>query len=198
MLRKGKLRLLDINHFIAEYGYWALFIGCLAEGETVTLLGGLAAHEGLLRYWAVVAVVALGGIAGDQLLYFIGRRYGTAVLRRFKRAQSNIERANRLILRHPRGFVIGVRFMYGFRLIGPLLIGASRLPPAKFVPLNILGAAAWALIFVTLGYLGGQVIAPWLEKVDHHLKFGLLAVAALVLVWLVPRAVRYALRRRRR
>ncbi|WP_413735559.1 DedA family protein [Sodalis sp. RH21] len=189
---------MDINHFIAEYGYWALFIGCLAEGETVTLLGGLAAHEGLLRYWAVVAVVALGGIAGDQLLYFIGRSYGTAVLRRFKQAQPNIERANRLILRHPRGFVIGVRFMYGFRLIGPLLIGASRLPPAKFVPLNILGAVAWALIFVTLGYLGGQVIAPWLEKVDHHLKFGLLAVAALVLVWLVPRAVRYVLRRRRR
>ena len=54
-------------------------------------------------------------------------------------------------------FVIGVRFMYGFRIIGPVLIGASRLPPSRFVPLNILGAILWATIFVMLGYFGGAI-----------------------------------------
>ena len=29
------------------------------------------------------------------------------------------------------------RFMYGFRVIGPTLIGASQLPPKIFLPLNI-------------------------------------------------------------
>lgn len=37
--------------------------------------------------------------------------------------------------------------MYGFRVIGPTLIGASQLPPKIFLPLNILGAFARALIF---------------------------------------------------
>ncbi len=189
---------MDINHFIAQYGYWALFIGCLAEGETVTLLAGLAAHDGLLRYGMVVFIAALGGLVGDLTLYFIGRRYGHRVLRRFKRAQPNIERANRLILRYPLWFVLGVRFMYGFRLIGPLMIGASRLAPARFVPLNFLGAVLWAFIFVTLGYWGGRVIEPWLHKVDHHLKYGLLLVGLLLLIWLVPRAIRYLLRRKPR
>ena len=31
-----------------------------------------------------------------------------------------------------------------------LLIGASRLPPKVFMPLNILGAIVWALLFVRL------------------------------------------------
>lgn len=37
---------MDLNTLISQYGYAALVIGSLAEGETVTLLGGLAAHQG--------------------------------------------------------------------------------------------------------------------------------------------------------
>ncbi|STW49580.1 DedA family inner membrane protein YohD [Klebsiella pneumoniae] len=60
--------------------------------------------------------------------------------------------------------------MYGFRVIGPLLIGASRLPPRIFLPLNIVGALVWALLFTTIGYLGGEVVGPWLHHLDAHLK----------------------------
>ncbi|STJ28520.1 DedA family membrane protein [Escherichia coli] len=37
---------MDLNTLISQYGYAALVIGSLAEGETVTLLGGVAAHQG--------------------------------------------------------------------------------------------------------------------------------------------------------
>lgn len=74
---------MDINSLIAHYGYAALVIGSLAEGETITLLGGVAAHQGLLKFPLVVISVALGGMIGDQLLYLLGRRYGGKILRRF-------------------------------------------------------------------------------------------------------------------
>ncbi len=154
---------LDINALITQYGYLALFIGCIAEGETFTLLGGVAAHEGLLHYVGVVLAAMGGGIVGDQLLYWVGRRWGTRILRRFKKHQDKVVKANRLIKRRPSLFVIGVRFMYGFRLIGPIIIGASRLNPMKFFILNVIGAAMWSLIFVTLGYFAGGIIAPWLH-----------------------------------
>lgn len=184
---------MDINGLIAQYGYAALVIGSVAEGETITLLGGVAAHQGLLRFWLVVASVALGGMIGDQLLYLLGRRYGGRILRRFSRHEKKIRRAQKLIQRRPYLFVIGSRFMYGFRIIGPLLIGASRLPPKLFLPLNILGAIIWALIFTTLGYVGGEVIGPWLHNLDQHLKHWIWIVLALA----IALALRYWFTHRR-
>ncbi len=184
---------MDFNSLIEHYGYAALLIGSVAEGETVTLLGGVAAHQGLLKLPLVVASVALGGMIGDQLLYLAGRHFGDKILARFPHYQKKINRARRLINKHPNWFVIGTRFMYGFRIIGPILIGASRLPPKIFLPLNIIGAIAWALIFTTLGYVGGEVIAPWLHSLDKHLKHWIwLAVAVALVVairlWLKHRA----------
>ncbi|PXP25186.1 DedA family protein [Salmonella enterica] len=192
MLNAGGGLRMDINTLITHYGYAALVIGSMAEGETVTLLGGVAAHQGLLKFPLVAAAVALGGMMGDQLLYLLGRCYGGEILRRFPRYHTKIRRAQKMIPRHPYLFVIGTRFMYGFRVVGPLLIGASRLPPKIFLPLNIVGALIWALLFTTLGYLGGEVIAPWLHDLDQHLRHGVWLILAIVLVV----GVRWWLKRR--
>ncbi len=182
---------IDINGLITQYGYLALLIGCIAEGETFTLLGGVAAHEGLLHYGGVVVAAMVGGIIGDQLLFWLGRRYGKRILRRFSKHQATIGKANRLIQKHPSLFVIGVRFMYGFRIIGPIIIGTSRLKSLRFFVLNIIGAALWALIFVTLGYFAGEIIAPWLHKLDQHLKH-LVWLAAAIATGII---LRYLIRR---
>ncbi|HAZ2883374.1 TPA: DedA family protein [Salmonella enterica subsp. enterica serovar Kentucky] len=192
MLNAGGGLRMDINTLITHYGYAALVIGSMAEGETVTLLGVVAAHQGLLKFPLVAAAVALGGMMGDQLLYLLGRCYGGKILRRFPRYHTKIRRAQKMIQRHPYLFVIGTRFMYGFRVVGPLLIGASRLPPKIFLPLNIVGALIWALLFTTLGYLGGEVIAPWLHDLDQHLRHGVWLILAIVLVV----GVRWWLKRR--
>ncbi|EDT5075660.1 DedA family protein [Salmonella enterica subsp. enterica serovar Nottingham] len=192
MLNAGGGLRMDINTLITHYGYAALVIGSMAEGETVTLLGGVAAHQGLLKFPLVAAAVALGGMMGDQLLYLLGRCYGGKILRRFPRYHTKIRRAQKMIQRHPYLFVIGTRFMYGFRVVGPLLIGASRLPPKIFLPLNIVGALIWALLFTTLGYLGGEVIAPWLHDLDQRLRHGVWLILAIVLVV----GVRWWLKRR--
>ena len=34
-----------IEYWIAQYGLIAVFLGCLAEGETAALLGGFFAHQ---------------------------------------------------------------------------------------------------------------------------------------------------------
>ena len=173
---------MDINNLISHYGYAALVIGSMAEGETITLLGGVAAHQGLLKFPLVVISVAQGGMIGDQLLYLLGRRFGGKLLKRFSHHQARIRKAQRMIQRRPYLFVIGTRFMYGFRVIGPLLIGASRLPPKVFLPLNVLGALVWALIFTTLGYLGGEAIGPWLHHLDAHLKHWIWLILVVALV----------------
>jgi hypothetical protein len=58
---------LDVNSLLVNYGYWAVFIGCLLEGETILILGGLAAHQSSLRLVHVIVIATLGGMLGDQI-----------------------------------------------------------------------------------------------------------------------------------
>jgi len=60
---------LDLNALLATYGYWVVFIGCLLEGETVLILGGMAAHQQVLQLWPVMAWASVGGMLGDQMLF---------------------------------------------------------------------------------------------------------------------------------
>lgn len=177
---------INIHNLIMHYGYFALFVGCLAEGETFVLLGGIAAHQGLLHFGGVIAATMLGGIIGDQLLFWIGNRYGSRVLMRLTSQPEKIEKAKNLINRHPAWFIIGTRFMYGFRIIGPILIGSSGISRQLFLGFNILGAAIWSLLFTTLGFFAGKLIAPWMEKIENYLGplfWGVAGVISLFALW---------------
>lgn len=149
---------LDINNLLANYGYWAVFIGCLLEGETILILGGLAAHQTALHLPQVIAIAALGGMLGDQILFWVGRYFGPRLLPKLHRQQATIDRVTDLIERYPTASIFSVRFLYGMRLIGPLVIGASRLSPIRFSLINLLGAAVWATLFVMGGYWAGEAL----------------------------------------
>ncbi|WP_409519214.1 DedA family protein, partial [Pseudescherichia sp.] len=59
------------------------------------------------------------------------------------------------------------------------------LSPRIFIPLNIVGAIVWALIFTTLGYVGGEVVGPWLHTLDQHLKHWIWLIVAVVVVFIL-------------
>ncbi|ROL79848.1 hypothetical protein BLX41_09520 [Pseudomonas protegens] len=173
---------LDLNALIAAYGYWVIFIGCLLEGETVLILGGMAAHQGSLQWPQVIGWATLGGILGDQLLFWTGRYCGARLLPRLKRHQAAIERVQGLIQRYPSTSVFAVRFLYGMRLVGPMVIGASGLAPWRFALLNVLGAAVWASLFVGAGYWAGEALQHVLGDLKPYRLPIFVAVVALVAV----------------
>ena len=65
-----------MGHWIAEYGYAAVFIGCLLEGETILILAGFAAHEGQLSLPLTIFIAFVAGTLGDQIFYGLGRCAG--------------------------------------------------------------------------------------------------------------------------
>lgn len=152
---------MNLPALVAEYGYVAVFVGSLLEGETVLLLAGAAAHRGYLSFYAVTALAFCGGMLGDQLLFAVGRRYGVDLLRRYPTLAARAEPARQAIKRHQNLLVVGVRFMYGLRLIGPFMIGMSEVSSQRFLYLNMLGAAIWAPAVVGVGYAFGHTL-DWL------------------------------------
>lgn len=61
---------MNIAQILQDYGYPAVFLGTLHEGETIMLLGGLAAHPGYLSLDWVIACGFCGTLIGDQLYFF--------------------------------------------------------------------------------------------------------------------------------
>ena len=56
-----------LQDVIDKYGYAAVLIGTFLEGETILVIGGLAARLGYLKLqWVIVAAFA-GSLAGDQI-----------------------------------------------------------------------------------------------------------------------------------
>jgi membrane protein DedA with SNARE-associated domain len=60
---------MDIEGIIREYGYLAIVANTFIEGETIQIIAGWFAHEGLLDYRLVILAGFSGTVAGDQLYY---------------------------------------------------------------------------------------------------------------------------------
>ena len=176
---------MNLSTLIETHGYWLLAIGCLLEGETILILAGFAAHRGYLNLYAVLAIASMAGFAGDQFYFWLGRRHGNAVLARWPSVIAQSERLHRLMDRYHAAVIIGVRFAYGLRIAGPVLIGMSSISRLKFALLNALGAVLWAILIAGLGWVFGQAAEAILGQIKHlegWLLLGL-AVAGAALWW---------------
>ncbi len=174
---------MSLPQLLADYGYFAVFAGSLLEGETILVLAGFAAHQGHLSLPWVVAVAFCGGTLGDQIFFFVGRRYGESLLRRLPRMAGNAERVNRLLLRHYAGLIVGVRFMYGLRIVGPIVIGMSQVPARRFLLFNLIGAAIWSVVIAGVGFLFGQTLRWLFADLDRYewvVALAIVGIAGLV------------------
>ena len=180
---------LDLTHLIEQYGYLAVFIGTLLEGETVLALAGFAAHRGHLQLPNVILVAFVGSVIGDQTAFLIGHRWGNRVLARSARLTAAVERAKPHLRRHANLFVLVNRFLIGLRTAGPIAVGIVGMPWPRFLVLNMIGAAVWSATIATLGYVLGEGLQRMLGDLHHAEKWifaGVLLAAAVL--WLVRRA----------
>jgi membrane protein DedA with SNARE-associated domain len=185
-----------LEQIIATYGYLALFVGTFLEGETILIIGGMAAahpeHPLLDLRWAIFFSF-LGSLSGDQLYFFIGRYKGAWILAKLPAWRPKIERVVALLERHSNWLLLTFRFFYGLRNVTSLGVGMSRVPIWRFAVLNSLGAMIWALAFGMGGYLFGQVM---MSAVGHFKKYQLEALGAVCLAALVIWVLRIWRRRR--
>ncbi len=183
---------MNLPQILTDYGYLGVFIGTLMEGETVLLLAGFAAHQGYLVLGLVIAVAFVGGTLGDQIAFFLGRRYGNRLIHRFPKLAAHKPKVDRLIHRHQVPLIMGVRFLYGMRIAGPILIGTSHVKAWRFMVFNMIGAAIWATVITTIGYVFGQTVTVVLKDIHGYEKtvlFSVIGVVALLTVarWLYGR-----------
>lgn len=182
-----------IHHLVERFGLLAVFLGCMAEGESIAVLAGFFARQHLFQPWSAFAIAAAGAFVGDGLFFMLGRHFADDKRVQLLRRRPGFSHAYRMVEAHPNLFVLGNRYVYGMRTVGGLAVGLSRIPTGRFLVLNGISSLVWAALFVSLGYvfgLGAEHFFGDALKKHHRLLIGLAIALAVALVgWLIAHQV---------
>lgn len=183
-----------LTALIAKYGLLAVFLGCLAEGESIAIVGGFFAHQGVLPLWATFATAALGAFLGDTLLFLVGRHAAGWRWVAGLRGKPGFSHALELAGRRPRSFVFFNRYVYGMRLIGGVAAGIAGIPWRILLVWNALSSLIWASLFLAIGWffgLSAEALLGEALRTHQRLIIGLVILAAFVAFgFIVARRVR--------
>lgn len=184
---------MDLPQLIQQYGYAAVAVGSFLEGETVLILAAVSAQLGYLELPAVMAVAAIGAFLGDNVYFFSGRRFGPRLMARFPTLARAVPRVDRFVGRWHALAVILLRFTYGLRIAGPIVLGAGRMRTVTFVWANAVGAAIWAVLLGAIGWATGHAatrLLGGLARVEH------IALGVMATIVVVVTLVHFVTRRR--
>jgi membrane protein DedA with SNARE-associated domain len=171
----------------------AVFVGMEASGipvpgETALIAAAVLASQDKLSIELVIAIAAAAAIVGDNIGYFLGRRFGRRLMERPGRTkvrrQVALARGEQLFDRHGAKAVFLGRWIALLRIWAAWLAGIAGMRWRSFLLWNALGGIGWALFFGLLGYWGGEATAHLVARLGVGAAVAVGLVLAGVWAWL--------------
>lgn len=163
--------LLDAASILHAFGPWVLLgIGAFVfiesgvlfpflPGDSLLVTAAITASALSIAPWQIALVGVVAAVLGDQVGFWLGRRFG----RRFFRSGARVLRPERLDEAErffhrfgPLSLVLG-RFVPIVRTYVPLAAGAADMRYRRFVVWNVIGAVSWAVGMTLVGTLLGRI-----------------------------------------
>jgi membrane protein DedA with SNARE-associated domain len=200
----------DPATLLAHWGYVAVFVlvilgnaGVPVPEETVLLLAGYLVWRGELELHIVLAVGFAAAVTGDNIGYWLGRRFGKGALERHAHwilgHPERLESMQRFVARRGALAVFVAHFVPGLRFTAGPLAGALGLDAWSFTGANVLGAAFYVPLTVAGGWAIGYGLGGYVERlrrvvgnVEHFVLLAAVASAGALIAW---RAARWLSRR---
>jgi len=152
----------SIAHFRVG-GYWIAFfaaflettvgIGLILPGSTLILFLGALSARGYLDVGDLIWFSVLGAIIGDNVNYYLGRKYGAKWLEKgfwFLKAK-HIEKARYFMDSHGAKSVFLGRFIPSVKEVVPFIAGSVKMNKRTFMLWNVLGAVGWGFEWIFAG-----------------------------------------------
>jgi len=146
--------------FVIVFCETGLVVTPFLPGDSLLFAVGAFAARGSLDLVVSMVVLALAGILGDSVNYWIGARVGPAV---FQKKDSRIfrpeylERTHRFYEKYGAKTIVIARFVPIVRTFAPFVAGIGRMSYRTFVTYNVLGALLWVGLLVPTGYFFGNI-----------------------------------------
>lgn len=155
----------------------ALIIGLFLPGDSLLFAAGvvLASRGAHFSVWLLSVAALAVAVAGNQVGYYIGRKTGTQlVVRRGGKVltREHLDRARDFLNRKGFFAIVAARWIPWVRTLAPLIAGAARMDPRRFLLATTLGGLLWVPSLVLLGYYGAGLLdaVPWIKTVTVWLS----------------------------
>lgn len=191
----------DLIEIIKQVGPWGLcaivfaesglFFGFFLPGDSLLMTAGLLASKGWFSLWALLPMLFLSAVLGDNVGYWFGKKAGPPL---FNRENSLLFRRKNLLAarvfyeKHGGKTITLARFMPFIRTFAPIVAGAVEMDYRRFMLFNLLGGLIWAVGLTSLGYYIGQFFGS-VEGLDRYFTLLVLVVIfisvlpSLIHVW---------------
>ena len=182
--------------FVEAYGGWVyglLFLIIFVEtglvvmpflpGDSLMFVVGAMAARGSLDLFAVMGLLLVAAIAGDQLNYTIGRHIGPKVFQWEKSRWFNrnaFDKAHTFYERYGGITIVLARFMPFARTFAPFVAGVANMDRRVFTLFNVLGAVLWVVGVTLAGYWFGNL--PWVKANLEFIIWGLILIPGLIAI----------------
>ncbi len=159
----------------------SILIGLVVPGDVVIALGGVYAARGDLNVVAVMAIAFVAAVCGESAGFWLGRRYGMSLVRRFpllNRLEDKLSEVQMYFDRHGGKTVAIGRYATAAGAMVPFVAGMAGMRYRRFLLFDVPAVLLWAIGITLVGYVFGRN----LDVVETILsRFGWAILALLVL-----------------
>jgi len=157
-------------------------VGTFFEGETAILVASSLIHQGIFDPLPTVLAGFMGSFISDWLYYLIGRLNGKYFIEKRPKLKAKLEPVKNLFRKHQIQILFSYRFLYGFRVVIPLVIGMSQIKPAQFLFYSITSGLVWALTVSTVGYFVGKYFNLQTTVFEENILFIVIGFASFGII----------------
>ena len=147
-----------MEKFLDDYGYIALLVGSFFEGETSILIASSLIYQGYFEIPTTIFFGFAGSFISDWIYFTIGRLNGKYFIAKRPALLARIAGVQNFFEAHKYQILFTYRFLYGFRVIIPLIIGMSRIKPLEYLFYSIVSGLLWSGVVTTVGYFIGRFL----------------------------------------
>jgi len=175
--------------FLIVFCETGLVITPFLPGDSLLFaIGAMAANpESGLNVWLAGLVLLAAATLGDTTNYWIGRRCGEWLIRRFPRVvkPSYLEKTNRFFENYGGKTLILARFVPIVRTFAPFVAGSGAMPFRRFISFSAAGSVLWVGLILPAGWFFGGIAI-----VKEHFEIVVLAIIGISVMPMVIEVVR--------
>jgi membrane-associated protein len=174
-----------VGLFAIIFAESGLLVGFFLPGDSLLFTAGFLASQGFLNIYALLGLVFIAAVAGDNVGYLFGQKVGPKLFKKpnsrfFK--QENLDKAQQFYEKHGVKTIVLARFMPIVRTFAPIVAGVGRMHYPTFWLFNLIGGALWTILLTVGGYFLGQII-PNVDRYLLPIVFVIIILSVLPSIW---------------